>query len=121
MRSSAVLILPADRRESGNQLAIALGHDVPPGNTYNIPFSTIGGDGSPTHYGTHTLVTDGFKQTIIDAKAGSYPAWPPELLALAQDVVPHLITSFKGVDDMPAPDHVNEVLATHGLEMPEPN
>lgn len=116
MRSSAVLILPAVARDAGNALAIALGHDVPPGNTYNIPFATSGGDGSPTHYGTHTLVTDDFQQMIVAAKGGNYPAWPAELLALAQSVVPQLIASFKGVDDMPAPDHVAEVLAANGLE-----
>lgn len=115
MRSSAVMILPAAMRDAGNQLAIALGHDVAPGNTYNIPFRAIGGS-DPTHYGTHTLVTEGFRQTIEAAQGGAYPAWPPELLALAQSVVPHLITSFKGVDEMAATEHVAEVLAANDLE-----
>ncbi len=119
MRRLAALIVPAVLQDAGNQLSIALGHDVPPGDTYNVPLCAIGG-GAPTHYGTSTLVTAEFEAMIVAAKSNIYPEWPPEMLVLAQAVVPELIADFTA-NLVPAGIHFDAVAAAHGLArwMPE--
>ncbi len=114
MRRLAALILPAVMQDAGNQLSIALGHDVPPGDTYNVPLCPIGG-GAPTHYGTSTLVTAEFEAMIVAAKAGAYPEWPPEMMVLAHAVVPALIALFTDIDANPS-EHFDAVAAANGLE-----
>jgi hypothetical protein len=114
VRRFAALILPVDLQDAGNQLAIAMGHDEAPGNTYNVPLCPIG-ESEPTHYGTSTLVTPGFETIILDAKQGFYPEWPPEMMALAQAVVPELIVGFADRDVVPG-EHFDGVAAANGLE-----
>ncbi len=117
MRQSAVLILTAALRDAGNQLAVAMGHDTAdPPNTYCVPLCP-NGEGAPTHYGTHTWVTDGFRATIEAAQGGTYPAWPPEMLALAQEVIGGLIASFEELDARAPSEHFNAVAAGQGLAL----
>lgn len=113
---SAVLILPAAQRDAGNQLAIAMGHDVPPGSTYSVPLSPIGG-GQPTHYGCRADVTEAFKATIEAAQQGSFP----EHLEGAAPVVAALIASFlaKPLPYSPA-EHFEGVAHQNGLEIYAP-
>lgn len=73
---SLVLILPAEYRDAGNALAVALGHDVKPGNTYSVPLSASG-DAPATHYGCHAWSTDEFVRTIDNAHAGNIPQGLP--------------------------------------------
>lgn len=63
-----VLILPADKQSVGNAVAIALGHDQPPGQTYTVPLSPTGASPA-THYGCNTWATDGFVEAIQAGKA----------------------------------------------------
>jgi hypothetical protein len=116
MRRLAALILPAELRDAGNQLAVALGHDdADPPDTYNVPLYAIGEVGEPTHFGTSTLVTPGFEVMISAAKQGTYPEWPSEMLTLAQAIIPDLIADFTENDASPS-EHFDAVAAANGLE-----
>jgi hypothetical protein len=115
MRSdySAVLILPASLRDSGNQLATALGHDeAEPPDTYNVPLFPIGAGVEPTHYGTHTWATAAFKGLIEAAQSGAFP----EGLESAAPLVAELITSFTLRSEADASAHFDAIAAAHGLE-----
>lgn len=69
---SLVLILPAALRALGNGVAVALGHDVAPGNTYVIGLAPTGEEPA-THYGCHTWATDGFAVMIGIVTSGIVP------------------------------------------------
>ena len=119
VRRLAALILPSALRDAGNQLAVALGHDeADPPDTYNVPLYAIGESGEPTHFGTSTLVTPGFEAMIVAAKQGTYPEWPPEMLALAQAIIPDLISDFTDNDASPSA-HFDATAAAQGLERRE--
>jgi hypothetical protein len=113
MQISAVLILPAALRDAGNQLAIALGHDVPPGDTYNVPLYPIDGD-EPTHWGTHTFATAKFVTDVTAAQQGQYPdGINPEAAGV---VVAALLASFAPLDEVSPGEHFDSVAAANGLE-----
>jgi hypothetical protein len=115
VRRLAALILPAALQDAGNQLAIAMGHDELPGNTYNVPLQPIGEASEPTHFGTSTLVTPGFEAIILEAQQGNYPDWPPEMISLAQTVIAGLIADFTD-NEASASEHFDSVAAANGLE-----
>ena len=77
---SLVLILPAALRDLGNGVAVALGHDVAPGNTYSVGLSPTGSEPA-THYGCHTWATDGFAVMIGILTSGIVPDGTSESLS----------------------------------------
>ena len=116
VRRLATLILPAELRDAGNQLAAALGHDMADTpNTYHIPLHSIGLGDTPTHYATSVLVTPEFEATIIAAQDGHYDDIPPQLVPLAETVIGGLIAAFEH-HDVNATAHLNMTAAAHGLE-----
>jgi hypothetical protein len=110
---SCVLILPVLYREAGNALAIALGHDVPPGNTYSVSLSSDGG-APATHYGCHTWATAGFVDMIKAAANGAFPQIPgvsPEQIA---GLMGALVYSTE-TEASPL-EHFDSVIARHDLK-----
>jgi len=105
------LILPAALREAGSQLAISMGHDVPPGDTFSVALVPIGGS-EPTHYGCHTWATEAFKATIEAALQGNFP----EGLEGAAPVVAALIASFVARGKTEPSAQFDGVAAANGLE-----
>jgi hypothetical protein len=69
------LILPATDRDDGNKLAVALGRDVWPGNTFSVPLS-VDGTEPATHYGALSAATD---QTFIDTLNGATQGTLPDV------------------------------------------
>jgi hypothetical protein len=108
---SAVLILPADLRDAGNALSVAMGH----GSTYKIPLAPPE-SAEPTHYGTHSMVSTSFQEMIEAAKLGEWPEhFTPEMIALAEPVVAALITSFVPDGEAAIGERLPSVAAAHGL------
>lgn len=119
---SLVLILPADLQAKGNAVAIALGHDVPPGSTYSVALSPAGVEPA-THYGCHTWATEQFAAMINSGKTGG--PLPPAPWALAgitesdvRDVCAALIMSERA-EGSDAYQHFQDVLAGNGLQRSE--
>jgi hypothetical protein len=111
--TSAVLILPALHQNAGNQLAIAMGHDEPPGRTYCVPLSPTGSYPA-THYGCHAWVTEGFVQTLAGAAQGNVPdGLDGQLVAT---VLGNLISSMIPADQVEARPHFDSVLTANGLQ-----
>lgn len=111
MMISTVLILPASLQQAGNNLAIAMGHDDPPGHTYCVPLS---GDGQEpaTHYGCHAWATEAFVSTIAGAAQGQMPqGLDAELVAT---VLGGLISSIGS--ELTPREHFDATLAANGLQ-----
>lgn len=103
---SCVLIIPANLRDSANQLSVFM--DWGP-NSYSVPLS---GDGSEpaTHYGLHSWVTEAFEPMLAgpmptELADGGYPE------ASYNAIIGSLISSFR--DDNTG--HFEAVLADNGL------
>ena len=117
---SVVLIVPAEHRADGNQLAIQLGYDVEPGHTYAVPLSPTGAEPA-THYGCRPWSTPGFVLLLQMATTGVYSdGVSPELVAMADaaraqypDMLANLIVDVR--DD--ADGHWQAVLDDWGLAM----
>lgn len=109
--TNAILILPAAQRDAGDALSVAMGHADLGVSTYS---ARLGAGDVVTHYACHTWVRDAFRETIEAAQGGSYPAWPPEMLALAQSVIPHLLAEFATEPGVML--SLDDVAALHGLE-----
>lgn len=117
---SLALILPAAHRSTGNGIAVALGHDEAPGNTYSVPLSATGAEPA-THYGARTWASPGFVLMIEIASTGAVPdGTSPELAAMAlgiraqhPDAMAALIADARETDQPAA--HWDDVLAGHGL------
>jgi hypothetical protein len=116
---SAVLIIPASLQRNANLVAVAMGHDVAPGNTYSLPLSADGKDPA-THYGTHTWATGQFVGIIGHvAGGGALPPAPWGAVGLTEqdvrDVVQALImTTREDVEQASA--HWHATLAANGLQ-----
>lgn len=109
--NSAVLILPAALQSSGNQLAIAMGHDVEPGSTYSVPLSADGQEPA-THYGCHAWVTNAFIAILQGAAQGQIPpGLDPEQVA---SVLGALISSIGS--ELAPRAHFDAVLAANNLQ-----
>ena len=108
---SVCLILPAAYREAGNALAVALGHDQPPGNTYSVPLSPTGQEPA-THYGCHTVATQGFVDMIVAGKANQLPPGLPEGTA---NLIEALNYSVREATVEPAA-HWAEMIAANGMQ-----
>lgn len=70
--NSVVLILPAALAQRGNEVAVILGHDEPPGATFATPLSPTG-DGDQTHVISHSTARHGFLAQLAAMKAGQVP------------------------------------------------
>lgn len=108
---STVLILPEDKRQDGNAVAIALGQDVPPGNTYSVALSPSG-LAPATHFGCHVWARPAFISQMQDAENGQSPDIPGVDMAA---LMLSLIKSVRPESANPL-DHFNEVLASNGLQ-----
>lgn len=83
---SLVLILPAAHRDQGNAIAVAIGHDVPPGHTYSVPLSSDG-SAPATHYGCRTWASPGFVAAIEIARTGVVPdGTASQIAAMGQSI-----------------------------------
>ena len=119
---SLVLFLPIKHQESGNAVAIALGHDVPPGNTYSQSLSASGEEPA-THVGCRTWATGGFVTTLQIAKGADHQGVPSDLVDLAMsvrdgypDMINALICDVRNIDNAgDARQHWDDALATAGL------
>jgi hypothetical protein len=117
---SLVLTLPAAHRDSGNAIAVALGHDVAPGNTYSVPLSADGVEPA-THYGCRTWASPGFVAAIEIARNGVVPdGTAPQIAAMGLSIraqhpetLAALIADARETDA--AYEHWSDVLAAHGL------
>lgn len=69
---SVSLVVPAADRADANRLAVAMGWDTSPGDTFSVPLSADG-DVPATHYGCHTWAGPGFVATLSGAQDGSLP------------------------------------------------
>jgi hypothetical protein len=112
--NSCVLILPAPYQSAGNALAVAMGHDVPPGNTYSVPLS-VNGLSPATHYGCHTWATDQFVAIIEAAQNDEFPTIPGVTVEQMAAVIDALIFSNLSYFSTPL-EHFNHVLAVTGLQ-----
>jgi hypothetical protein len=111
---SVVLILPAVLAQRGNEVAIALGYDVPPGATFATPLSATG-EGQPTHMMSHTVAKPGFLALLAGMKAGQVP----NELASYTDVFAALYTRVEM--DVPNGDaNIAAALAATGLQVIQP-
>lgn len=107
---STVLVLPKDQKDAGNAVAVALGHDVAPGNTYSVALSPSG-SAPATHYGCHTWARPEFIAQLQAAEQGSAPEIPgvdmPTLMSvLVKSVMP------EGANPV---QHFMDVLKANGL------
>lgn len=116
---SLVVAVPADLQHKANAVAVALGHDVPPGNTYSVPISPTG-EAPATHFGCHTWATDEFVEAINAGKTGlSLPPAPWDLVGLTEaDVYEVCAASVMSVEDNNAVPllHCETALAQNGLQ-----
>lgn len=120
---SVVLIIPAAQRMDANLVACALGHDVPPGQTFSVPLSENGADPA-THYGCHTWAQQALIDLLMDfAQTQSLPQdamW--EAVGLSMEtasatiaaMVPSVSTEIVGAA------HFEAVLTQLGLQNIQP-
>lgn len=124
MPLSMTLILPAEHRDAGNAIAIALGHDVEPGYTYSVPLSATGVEPA-THYGCRAWVQRGFALLVAMAQGTQPPeGTAPDLIAMAQSVAAQwsdtIAALIADVRETSEPyQHWMDVLGAHGLAVVE--
>lgn len=79
---SIVIIVPAELLDKANRLACALGHDVPPGNTFSVELT----DGTNTFYGCQTPAKQEFLDILAAAGEGQLPPELEEFGVTPEDV-----------------------------------
>lgn len=69
------LAVPLYYQDDANRLAVCMGWDEPPGNTYvvELALATIGPEGPATHSACNTSASIGFIPMLKAAKSGSMP------------------------------------------------
>lgn len=123
---SVVLILPDEHASTGNQVAVALGHDIAPGQTYSVPLSADGSE-PYTHYGARAQASPGFVVMLDIATTGNVPPGTDQALADAAlamrtaypDTVAALIYDVRNTEEVS--DHWSDVLAANGLQTVMPS
>lgn len=109
---SVVVIVPAELLEKANALSCALGHDVPPGDTFAVSLSDDGE--TVTHYGCRTSAKQEFLDILANAGEGELPEGFECSLEVVQEILAAMIMDVRPASDMIG--HFDDVLAANELQ-----